>query len=464
MKKSILFATLLCCIMSALAQPFRKESKQRSWEESLELVEKMNGRENLFTMKLDSVTGEEVRILYEYDARLNCTKEMRYYPTNTSWHLEQSFENTYDEQNRLTSMTHYDGIQTNKTEYTYNEQSLIVETIDTYLSGNTWKPNTKRINEYDEAGNLTLFIGYNYFDGWIESAKRAYEYENGLLQTEVYYDFVEGEWQPHYKTDYYYNAQGLCTQVISNIWEGQWYLVSKTEYAYNEQGLCIEMTYYSRTSNDEWSGDGRYVFEYDTEGHLLSMISFNQPIGSQEWNQDLKTEYSYDDNYNCTAYSLYHYFGDWNFEEGYEMTYDPTVSIDQAAGINRFWDNLMEDSNPILNRVGVEIPVYNKLQQLKMLEGEEEIDLIDFHYSEYNSVNESTESQLTVWPNPAAVTVHIEGFKVSEVMVYNAVGQLVKTVQGSNEINMSGLSEGVYLLRFEDTEGIKHAVRVVVKG
>ena len=94
MKKSILFAALLCCIVSASAQPFRKESKQRPWEESLKLVEKMNGRENLFTMKLDSVTGEEVRNLYEYDARLNCTKEMRYYPTNTSWHLEQSFENT----------------------------------------------------------------------------------------------------------------------------------------------------------------------------------------------------------------------------------------------------------------------------------------------------------------------------------------------------------------------------------
>ena len=29
---------------------------------------------------------------------------------------------------------------------------------------------------------------------------------------------------------------------------------------------------------------------------------------------------------------------------------------------------------------------------------------------------------------------------------------------------MSGLSEGVYLVRITDAEGIKHAVRVVVKG
>ena len=463
MKNSLLIVALMCCIVSVSAQQTQKPETLKSMKAKIQHVERLNCHENNFTLKLDSVTGNEARFLYEYDSRLNCTKEMRYYPTNTSWYLEQSFENTYDEQNRLTSVTHYDGIQTNKTEYTYNEQSLIVEAISTYLSGNTWELNTKHTNEYDEAGNLTLYIGYNYFDGWIESAKRVYEYENGLLQNEVYYDFVEDHWQPHYMTDYYYNAQGLCAQVISSIWEGEWYLVYKTEYAYNEQGSCIEMAYYNRTSNDEWSGDGRYVFEYDTAGHLLSMIGFDQYIGSQVYYYDLKTEFLYDDNYNCTAYNVYDNFsGDWQLEDGYEMTYDPSVGIDQIAGLNRFW-NTMEIGGPILERVDLGIPVYNKLLKMKFLEGVEEIDLMDFYYSEYNGLDDPTESLLSVWPNPATETVHIEGSEAAEVQVYNALGQMVKTVRGTNEIDIADLAKGVYLLRITDADGKVYTNKITVR-
>lgn len=461
MKTTMILAALMCCLMSATAQQTQYEPvAQKQLEAKIKHVERLNRHENNFTMKLDSVTGEAIRFLYEYDDHLNCTKEMRYYEGR----LENAFENTYDEQNRLTSVTHYDGLQTNKTEYAYNNQSLIVETIDTYLQGNTWKPNTKRIYEYDEIGNLTLFIGYNYFDGWIESVKRAYEYENGLLQNEVYYDFVEGDWQPEYKTEYSYNAQGLCTQVVSNIWQGEWFLIYKTEYAYNEQDLCTEMTYYNRTSNGEWSGDGRYVFEYDTAGHLLSMISFKQFIGSQVWNQDFKTEFTYDGNYNCTVYNEYYFSGsgDWNFENGYEMAYDPTVSIDQIAGFNRFWDAL-EIGGPILGRVDVVIPVYNKLLQMKVLEGETELNLIDFHYSDYNNLTETTENQLVVWPNPVSETVHIEGVEAAEVQVYNSLGQLVKTIQGGNEISVRDLAEGVYMLRVASEDGTRYVERVAVR-
>ena len=48
-------------------------------------------------------------------------------------------------------------------------------------------------------------------------------------------------------------------------------------------------------------------------------------------------------------------------------------------------------------------------------------------------------------------------------MVYNALGQLVKIVRGTNEINVAGLVEGVYLLCITDAEGRNHTARVVVK-
>jgi len=77
-----------------------------------------------------------------------------------------------------------------------------------------------------------------------------------------------------------------------------------------------------------------------------------------------------------------------------------------------------------------------------------------------NGVEESF-LQIKVYPNPASEMVHIEGVEADEVMVYNALGQMVKTVQGSNAINVSGLAEGVYLLRITDAEGRSHTARVV---
>ena len=66
-------------------------------------------------------------------------------------------------------------------------------------------------------------------------------------------------------------------------------------------------------------------------------------------------------------------------------------------------------------------------------------------------------------PNPTTGLIHIEGAPVFEVRVYNAFGQLVKTVQESNEINVADLPEGVYLLRMTDAEGRSHAEQVMVK-
>ena len=56
-------------------------------------------------------------------------------------------------------------------------------------------------------------------------------------------------------------------------------------------------------------------------------------------------------------------------------------------------------------------------------------------------------SDITVSPNPTNGIFRIDGVKVAKMQVYNALGQLVKTVQSTNEIDLSALPEGVYLLR-----------------
>ena len=75
---------------------------------------------------------------------------------------------------------------------------------------------------------------------------------------------------------------------------------------------------------------------------------------------------------------------------------------------------------------------------------------------------ETSQVQVTCYPNPATTTVTIDGLEAAEVQVYNAIGQLVKTVRNSNEINVAGLAEGVYLVRIADAKGVSQTERVTV--
>ena len=86
---------------------------------------------------------------------------------------------------------------------------------------------------------------------------------------------------------------------------------------------------------------------------------------------------------------------------------------------------------------------------------------------EYNACSPSevevinTNDGLFVYPNPVGDKMVIEGVEAAEVRIYNAFGQLVKTEKGTHEINMTGLAEGVYLLRITDMEGKTRGINVV---
>ena len=80
----------------------------------------------------------------------------------------------------------------------------------------------------------------------------------------------------------------------------------------------------------------------------------------------------------------------------------------------------------------------------------------------YDAIEENKDSEISIYPNPVGDRVIIEGIEVAEVDVYNALGQRVRTVRSTNEINVSGLQEGVYLLFITDAKGISQTKRITV--
>ena len=88
---------------------------------------------------------------------------------------------------------------------------------------------------------------------------------------------------------------------------------------------------------------------------------------------------------------------------------------------------------------------------------------ITAHFVSIEAVEETENKAFTLWPNPAFQTVFIDGVEAAEVNVYNALGQLVKTVRNSNEVSLEGLVEGVYLVRIADAEGKVYTNKITVQ-
>lgn len=78
-------------------------------------------------------------------------------------------------------------------------------------------------------------------------------------------------------------------------------------------------------------------------------------------------------------------------------------------------------------------------------------------------IDENEGEGITLSPNPTSGLVRIEGTTAAEVRVYNALGQLVKTAQNTNEVNLRGLPQGMYLLRIMDEDGATATWKIVVK-
>ena len=85
------------------------------------------------------------------------------------------------------------------------------------------------------------------------------------------------------------------------------------------------------------------------------------------------------------------------------------------------------------------------------------VDDISITVASGDGVEENIESVLSVMPNPANDVIRVNGLNgTEEVNIYNTLGQVVKSARLSEgqDLNISDLSAGVYMLRSENSEQV----------
>ena len=83
----------------------------------------------------------------------------------------------------------------------------------------------------------------------------------------------------------------------------------------------------------------------------------------------------------------------------------------------------------------------------------------DFYYEHFTDVNGGismiSDAKLAVYPNPATDVLRVSGAQAEQLTVTNAAGATVKKVAGTNEVQVSDLTPGMYFLTAKTADGVK---------
>ena len=87
----------------------------------------------------------------------------------------------------------------------------------------------------------------------------------------------------------------------------------------------------------------------------------------------------------------------------------------------------------------------------------------DYDYVDPSYVGEANASTYSIYPNPTNGNITVKGENINKVEVYNLCGQMVMSVNGSQNVNvdMSNLTSGVYMVKVVDGNGNETVNKVV---
>jgi hypothetical protein len=66
------------------------------------------------------------------------------------------------------------------------------------------------------------------------------------------------------------------------------------------------------------------------------------------------------------------------------------------------------------------------------------------------SVENKTLANVVIYPNPVSEVLHIKGMEVASINIYSITGRLMKSNSNSNEISVSDIAPGSYILTASD--------------
>ncbi len=295
------------------------------------------------------------------------------------------------------------------TRYSYNDDNLI-DTVFTLKRGKT------------------IYSTYNWID-YVNSMD-IYSYnDSGKVSEIVTYSssYEDQEPQLYSKKVYIYGSEGYLDSMKYYLWDSYgnvWNLRSVNVYSY-KNGLLTENTYYYAVNNDSIVPSYKDVYDYNDAGLMTLQAHLRYDTA---WYYSNYRAWEYDEDNNNTAY-LYMWDQDWDKQ------------LDTA-----YYNLYKYDENGL--RVQSQYNNYENNERVKT-------ETYNLYYSvfTYNLAQDIT-GKLMVYPNPASQKLMFNNTDLELAEIYSLDGRLVKQqVITTNQIDISGLKTGTYIIRTLDKNG-----------
>lgn len=186
-----------------------------------------------------------------------------------------------------------------------------------------WIPSSLSQKWKDNEGHLLRVEDYyswnTYTSAWSDGRKDIYTYsESGLKSGQERMELYDGTWYNTFKEEYVYNEAGNIILYVNYNYDtflSDWYINEKSEYAYTESGELTSLYSYERENGElmlkkkktaSTTIDGR-ILDY-TESVYIEVYDDETGASEYKWIPSSKEEFIYDDVTGLVTYIGY----DWN--------------------------------------------------------------------------------------------------------------------------------------------------------
>lgn len=346
---------------------------------------------------------------------------------------------------------HNDNANNYKADYTYDTNNNLNR-----ISLNLWRDNDWKLVCYEEYVQDSLGRQINTMvsdseNVFIVRSKGYYTYSQNIGEYLQTINIGNNIFDTLYKIEYYHNTNNKIDSCIESDYNnGVWAYTYKNHFIYDEVGIRTNIITYS-FNQGQWLKDSKYEWVYNHPTH--SNGGMENDIRVMQRNCYLTDNTN---NWKPQPVSRYNISYDTSINSHYPIY--PNVSL------------FFEDWEEWFNTLNSQFPIS---KDERWRENNERIlsyvETSNYNYEEVVlGINEikNQEEAILIYPNPTKDIINIEtkeNLKPLQITLYNTLGkEVIKKNLTTNQINISNLPQGLYLLKIISQGKIIKTQKIVV--
>jgi hypothetical protein len=358
-------------------------------------------------------------------AWVNATKDDYTYNANGKWSVATSYK-----WNSTNSVWDKDA----KQEFTYNAGGYATQILyyDWSTTALDWAKDTKFVLNYNADNTAKEFIVSSWstnINDWVNSVKYEYIYTNGKLTRVLVssWDTDVNGWTAAMKYEYEYGTDGKVTRDTYSIWAGtDWMFMMKYEYTYDTNGrTATEIRSDWNFAITNWLTVSKAELMYDANGNNTEYYTYKWE--SNQWVKQTKE---------ITNFNLSYTYADLILPSGYSVFFSPYNYVSTTGGLNM----PLQDIEYAWNAGTANWD--NKTKDI-------------YYYSAGSGTGVAEQkaddvSAITIYPNPVTNSFNLNTSESNvQISIFDLSGSLLlsKQISGSDLVDVSFLSEGIYMAK-----------------